>query len=536
MNQYARASFSAMLLLIGAAQARATDSYDPATMVLTMPTLAIGSASYSNVQVTVGRLVTPPSGSSASGSVDRYDPVSGRLTVQSVTLNNQTYYNVVVTVQSLGSIGSVSGADSYSGGDLAVSTVGVANAYYVDVVLAASAGNIVGVGGGMPLEAVDVFSPSTGLLSVPAIQAFGHVYTNVTLKVGLTDVVSVGGTAGRFVYVSNGGSGTISAYAINRQTGALTPLSAGTVPVSGSSTLWEIHVDPSGKYLYVLDAAAAGIYGFSINQADGSLTALNGGAPFAAGSGPQSLVFDATGVYAYAANAGDGTIWAYSLDASTGALSELGSPYSISGSAENVSPDQMVRAGNHLYVADSIPNSVEVFTISPGTGALTRGVAGSPFATDVGLYGLAVDPSGSVLYTANAGSLGGGSISAFTVNSSTGVLTPVAGNPLAIPVSEFVSIDPEGRFLFVTETNDLGVYPIDLSTGVLGSPVAGSPFTTGTSPNIAIADPTDHFVYVGNDGSANVSEFTFTSATGLLSPAAPSPAAAGTYPDFIAVR
>ena len=64
MNQYARASFSAMLLLIGAAQARATDSYDPATMVLTMPTLAIGSASYSNVQVTVGRLVTPPSGSS----------------------------------------------------------------------------------------------------------------------------------------------------------------------------------------------------------------------------------------------------------------------------------------------------------------------------------------------------------------------------------------------------------------------------------------------------------------------------------------
>ncbi len=526
---------TAVLLWIGAVPANATDSYDPATMVLSIPTLVIGSASYADVTVTVGRIVTLPSGSSANGSVDRFDPASGQLTVQSVTLGNNTYYNAVVTVASLGAIGSVSGADAYGGGDLTISSVQVANAYYVDVVLAVSLGNILDVGGGMPLAADDAFSLSSGVLTVPAVQAFGHVYTNVTLKVGLANVVSVGGTAGRFVYVSNGGSGTISAYSINRQTGALTPLSSGTIPVPGSSSLWEIRVDPSGRYLYVLDYGAAGIYGFSINQGDGSLTALNGGSPFATGNAPQSLAFDATGAHAYAASIGDNTIWAYALDASTGALGALTeSPYTISGA--NPNPEQIARIGNYLYVADYNANSVDVFAITPGTGALKEGAAGSPYPTDIAPYSIAANPSGSVLYTANATASGNGSISAFTVNASTGVLTPVAGNPQPILAYNEITIDPQGRFLFVAESNGVAVYPIDATTGALGTVVVGSPFATGSNPYTAVADPADRFVYVGNDVSANVSEYTFDPASGFLAPDAGSPVAAGIDPDFIAIR
>ena len=526
-----------LLMLVVTGEARATDSYDPVTRVLTMPALVIGSATYSDVAITVASIVTLPSGSSANGSVDRYDPASGQLTVQSVALNNKTYYNAVVTVRSLDSIGGVSGADAYASGNLSVSSVQVGSAFYVDVVLAASVANIVGVRGGMPLATVDSFSPSSGELTVPAVQAFGHVYTNVTLKVGLANVAAVGGTAGRFAYVANSGSGTISAYSINRQTGSLTPLASGTIQVPGSVNLYEVHIDPSGKYLYVLDSGATGIYGYSINPSDGSLTALNGGAPFAAGGQPQSLVFDSTGVYAYVTNIGDGTLWAYGLDTSTGALNALsGSPYSISGSAVNAEPEQIVRSGNHLYVADYQSGAVEVFTITGGTGALQRGVAGSPFSTDVGPYSLAVDPTGSVLYTANAGSLAGPSISAFTINAVTGALQAVAGNPLAIPAAEYLSFEPSGRFLFVAETGALGVYPFNRSTGAVGSQVSGSPFATGSYPNIAVADPTGRFVYVGNDGSADISEFTLNATTGLLSPVNGTPVPAGTYPDFIAIR
>jgi 6-phosphogluconolactonase len=521
----------AVLLLICATQANATDSYNPADKVLTIPTLAIGSATYSNVILTVNAIVTLPSGNSANGPVDRYDPVSGHLTVQSVSFNNRTYYNVVVTVTSLGSVGGVGGADSYNGTDLTVSSVQVASTNYVDVLLAVSAANIRSVAGGMPLSADDVYTPATGMLTIPAVQAYGHVYTNVTLSVALSNVVSVGGTGGRFVYVSNTVSNTISVYSINRQTGALTPLA--TIPVTGSASIWEIHIDPSGRYLYVLDYGAAGIYGYSINQADGSLSALNSGAAFASGNAPISLAFDASGAYAYAASNFDSTIWAYSLNPQSGALTPLSSsPYQESGFVPQ--PQQIARAGNYIYVANGYQFELDVFAITPGTGALKEGAPGSPYTLDTQPYSVTTDPSGSVVYAANVGT-GDGSIDAFTTNLSTGAASPVAGNPLAVPAFNELTTDSQGKFLFVPETSAVAVYPFNTASGVLGA-LVGTPFVAGTNPYIAVTDPTDRFVYVANDGSASVSEYTFASGTGAVAPVAGSPVAAGSHPDFIAIR
>lgn|GEM_PF-2194893 len=143
------------------------------------------------------------------------------------------------------------------------------------------------------------------------------------------------------------------------------------------------------------------------------------------------------------------------------------------------------------------------------------------FATGVSPYSITVDPPGQVAYVTHLANATGtaGSISAFTINSSTGVLSPVAGNPLAIPVSNYISIDPQGKFLFVTEAVGVAVYPVNTSTGVLGTTAGGWPFAAGTSPYSVRIDPTGQFVYIGNDGSGNVSEFTLSS-TGTLTPIA----------------
>ena len=115
------------------------------------------------------------------------------------------------------------------------------------------------------------------------------------------------------------------------------------------------------------------------------------------------------------------------------------------------------------------------------------------------------------------------------------------GNPLAIPVFGYISFDPLGKFLFVPEVNvntgsfGVAVYPFNAATGVLGSAAAGSPFATAINPFSVSVDPTDQFVYAGNDGSANISEFTLDGTTGVLTPVAGSPVAAGTNPDFIAI-
>jgi 6-phosphogluconolactonase (cycloisomerase 2 family) len=342
--------------------------------------------------------------------------------------------------------------------------------------------------------------------------------------------VSVG-PAPKYAYAANAGSGSISAYSIN-SSGALTALGP-PVSVPGSVQLYEIKTDPSGKFLYAVDQTANKIYGFSINSNDGSLAAVTG-SPYTTGTGPQSLAFDSTGFFVYVSNSVSDNISAYSLDQSTGALNQLGaSPYKVLATGSN--PAQIVSAGNYLYVTCQGSNSVDVFSITAVTGALTEGVAGSPFQTGAqGPYGISADASGKVMYVVNATS-GAGSISAFTIDSSTGVLKPVAGNPLVIPVTSYISIDPQGKFLFVTEATGVAVYPIDTATGILGTVVTGSPFPTGTNPYSVVVDRTDQFVYVANDGSATVSEFTLNSATGMLNPMTPPSIAAGTSPDFIAI-
>ena len=142
-------SFAAtLLLLFGAMQARAADIYDSANKQLSIPVVAIGSATYSNMLVTVASIVSGPSGATPNGAEDSYDPGTNELTIQSVTVGSATYHNVVVTVAGLLSIGSVSGADSYNGSELSISDVQVGGITYDDVVIAV--GGVVAVNGGMP--------------------------------------------------------------------------------------------------------------------------------------------------------------------------------------------------------------------------------------------------------------------------------------------------------------------------------------------------------------------------------------------------
>lgn len=124
-------------------------------------------------------------------------------------------------------------------------------------------------------------------------------------------------------------------------------------------------------------------------------------------------------------------------------------------------------------------------------------------------------------YVAN----GGGGISGFTLDDASGALTPMPGSPFdpSVPVLH-VSTDPQGRFLLavngdgVTDLNTLSIYTIDASTGDL-TPVASNPVVpTGSDPWCAAVDPSGQFVYVRCDGS--ISAFRLNATSGLLTPLA----------------
>jgi hypothetical protein len=163
----------ALLLLCGT-QAYA-DTYSAGR--LTMPTLVIGNATYSNVVVTVGSILSGPAGNAPIGTVDTYNPANGQLTVQSVTLGSITAYNVVVSVSGLVSIGSVSGADTYDGHTVTAAIFLSFTTYSTKVTFTPT--GTPAIAGGMPAALYDTLNGGT--LSIPVLEYAGHVFTNISV-------------------------------------------------------------------------------------------------------------------------------------------------------------------------------------------------------------------------------------------------------------------------------------------------------------------------------------------------------------------
>jgi 6-phosphogluconolactonase len=183
---------------------------------------------------------------------------------------------------------------------------------------------------------------------------------------------------------------------------------------------------------------------------------------------------------------------------------------------------------------DTGPGNVSAYAIEGETGALLP-VPGSPFAAGVGgSGGIAVDPAGQFLFVGNHGDPTINtppSISVYTIEGNSGTLTPVAGSPFPAPNSGEMTVDPSGRFLYMSGPPTVTVitidaFAIDRSTGAV-SPVPGSPFSDGatvSSPAIGGAlsvtvDPTGQFLFATNrTGSQdNVSALRIDSSSGALS-------------------
>ncbi len=138
-------------------------------------------------------------------------------------------------------------------------------------------------------------------------------------------------------------AGTVSAYAINPHTGALTPVAgspfkAGTHPLS-------ITIDPYGESVYVANSDSNNVSAYEIDPNTGALTPLTG-APFVSGASPFSVAIDPSNKFAYVANSNANNVSGFAIDSTTRALAPLagapfaagGSPYSIAITGTSVPP------------------------------------------------------------------------------------------------------------------------------------------------------------------------------------------------------
>jgi 6-phosphogluconolactonase len=187
-------------------------------------------------------------------------------------------------------------------------------------------------------------------------------------------------------------------------------------------------------------------------------------------------------------------------------------------------------SGTLLAAANYTSKTISVFTVDPSTGLLTPVTQSTPSNADTpsGAYSLAFDPNGALLATANYNS---GTVSIFSIHSSTGQLAPVTqtiannANTASGPVS--IAFSPNGKLLATAnvDTATVSVFSVDPSTGQL-TPVTQSTAAnadTGSSPLSVSFSPNGKLLATANYGSGTVSLFSVDPSSGQLTPVTPTP-------------
>lgn len=256
---------------------------------------------------------------------------------------------------------------------------------------------------------------------------------------------------------------------------------------------YQLLASPNGNFLYAIMAQAqptvrgsvctnapTEVIAYSIDHATGALTLLqrlnlNGYC------GGYTAAMDPAGKFIYAGevdqNDASGMIDVVSLDATTGKMSLVsGSPFASTTWPQM--PGQLAVAGNYLYAANNAQGTttgILIYKRDSNTGAVQFQSGYTISAQDR----IAVLPSGTSLYSVE---LDSGTVTEFTIDSSTGSLTP-KGTVSSGHDAFQMATDPTGHYAAVGASDGVHVYTVDPS-GRLNQ-VSGSPF--GGTATISVA-------------------------------------------------
>jgi 6-phosphogluconolactonase len=338
---------------------------------------------------------------------------------------------------------------------------------------------------------------------------------------GLLAFVSCGGapTQSFYLYAAVPNASEIVAYREDPNSGFLTVLPIS--PITAGPGVESLVIHPSGKFIYAANPSENDISLFAVQGYGGLTEKTPRTSTLPGGTSPTRLVMDAKGTTLFASNVGSNSISVFTIDSKTGFLSPVtGSPFAI-----GITPLNMVVApsGSYLYVTGSAnPGVLATYAVNtPSSNCANNSqylcliqisiVGSSP-------YGIAMTPKGNNLYVAN--SAPANSISEFSVDSSSGLLTQLSGSPI---IESYISpaaalVDNSGKYLYVANEGsaNISAYAIAASGGGLTA-LNDSPFAAHTQPVSIAIDPAGRYIYVGNQSSGSaIQSFLIDSTTGNL--------------------
>jgi 6-phosphogluconolactonase len=312
--------------------------------------------------------------------------------------------------------------------------------------------------------------PKTGALSTPTLVAEGR---NPSFLASSPD--------GRFLYavhevdqVDGKPGGAIAAFAIDRATGALTPL--GTQSTVGGGPC---HVSVAGRLAFVANYGGGSIAAYPI-QDDGSLKPHSAFVQHTGSSvnpdrqkGPHAhgVTPDASGTFLYVPDLGLDQVLIYRIDAAKHALTATTSA-KITPAGSGPRHIAIAKHGRFAYVINEMTLTVNVYARDAVSGALTpvqtistlpEGV--SP-AKDLSTAEIILHPSGRFLYGSNRGH---DSLVVYAVDAAKGTLTHLQHMPSGGRTPRAFNIDPSGAFLVSANQNSdaIATFRIDQASGRL---------------------------------------------------------------------
>ena len=286
----------------------------------------------------------------------------------------------------------------------------------------------------------------------------------------------------RFLYAVNeveefGGaaSGAVSAFAVDRRTGALSFLNQ---RASKGGAPCYVSVAADGKFVLVANYVGGNVAVLPVGRGGKLGEAVD--VEQHTGAGPDRerqeaahahfITLDRENRFAYSCDLGTDKVMVYRFDRRTGSLSP-NAPPSLS-LKPGAGPRHLAfhPRGRFAYVLNELDSTVTALAHDPARGtlrelqtvsALPRDFAGANTGADIHLT-----PDGRFLYSSNRGH---DSLARFAVNARTGALRPVGHTPTEGKTPRNFVIDPTGRFVLVAnqKSDTVVTFRLDARTGAL---------------------------------------------------------------------
>ncbi|HMV86365.1 MAG TPA: putative Ig domain-containing protein [Blastocatellia bacterium] len=321
-------------------------------------------------------------------------------------------------------------------------------------------------------------------------------------------------------YVS-GSENQIYGFQVNETTGALSALAGFPLGTGGSSdnvlVSEQLAIDAINGRLYVINKVSNTVSAYAINSTTGALTALPF-SPINLGAGDWFTLAVHPSGSPLVVGDGGGRILSYQITATT-ATAAAGSPYVA------IAPNSTAfsRDGNFVYTGGNALTSFSGFRVNAATGALTA-LAGTPFDTGASFPGTYATDSAGRLFLTNYNT---GQMRAFST--AAGIPSAVSGNPFTSGLTQTVYsvLHPNGFYLVADRSgNRVGVYQISGSGAATTlTAIAGSPFASGgTLTDVLALNQSGAFLFAANGSSRNLTTFSVNATTGVLTALGTQPA------------